>query len=183
MSSPSTTQSAASFQQIWSVLLSDVSSAVTTHSLTTAAQTCPIPDPLPYQNVPPNLTLLRRCTLLLSHSYQNARLADLSRNYDLLAVRPVDEPTLSLACTSLDCDLISLDLTQPPPLLVQAQNARRSHPQPGSGSRSAMPRVLCRAEVGVGQGRILISNATQLIRASRGRGLVVSSEAGTCGGV
>ena len=75
-------------------------------------QSCPIPDPLPYKDLPPNLTVLRRCTLILTESHQNSRLTELSRHYDILAVRPIDERTLQLACSSLDCDVISPDMTQ-----------------------------------------------------------------------
>ena len=135
--------------------------------------TSPIPTPLPHQDLPPNLTILRRCTLVLTETHQNARLAELSKNYDILAVRPVDEKTLQLACSSLDCDIISLDLTQRLPFYFKYKTLAEAIK---AGKRFE----ICYAQAITGDSgarRNLISNATQLIRASRGRGLVVSSEA------
>lgn len=112
-------------------------------------------------------------TLILTESHQNARLAALAKEYDVLAVRPIDERTLSLACGSLDCDIISIDMTQRLPfyfkykMLAEAVKA---------GKRFEI--CYSQALVGDVQGRRnLISNATQLIRASRGRGLLLCSEA------
>lgn len=110
---------------------------------------------------------------MLTESYQNARLAELSRNYDVLAVRPIDERTLQLACSSLDCDIISLDLTQRLPYWFKFK--------PLSEAIKSGKRFEISYAQGVmgdsGMRRSLISNATQLIRASRGRGLIISSEA------
>ena len=123
--------------------------------------------------MPPGLTILRRCTLVLTESYQNARLAELSRNYDILALRPVDERTLSLACSSLDCEIISLDLTQRLPFWFKYKMLSEA-------VKSGKRLELSYAQGMMGDSamrRNLISNATQLIRASRGRGLIISSEA------
>jgi ribonuclease P/MRP protein subunit RPP1 len=136
-------------------------------------KTCPIPSPLPPKDAPKDLTILRRCTLVLTESYQNARLADLSRNYDLLALRPVDERTLSLACSSLDCDIISLDLTVRLPFHFKYKQLSEAIRAGKRFEISYAQGVLGDS----GQRRNLISNATQLIRASRGRGLIISSEA------
>ncbi|KAK5112520.1 hypothetical protein LTR62_004277 [Meristemomyces frigidus] len=135
--------------------------------------TCAIPCPLPYKDLPPGLQIHRRVTLTLTESYQNARLTELARAYDVLAVRPIDERTLQLACSSLDCDIISVDLTQRLPYYFKFKMLSEAVK---SGKR---------LEICYGQGlmsdssarRNLISNATQLIRASRGRGLMISSEA------
>ncbi|KAK1811825.1 RNA-binding RNA processing protein rpp1 [Friedmanniomyces endolithicus] len=135
--------------------------------------TCAIPDPLPLKDVPPNLEIRRRVTLTLTESYQNARLAELARAYDILAVRPVDERSLQLACSSLDCDIISLDLTQRLPFYFRFKMLSEAVK---SGKRFE----LCYSQGVLGDSaarRNLISNATQLIRASRGRGLIISSEA------
>lgn len=110
---------------------------------------------------------------MLTEQHQNARLAELSRNYDVLSVRPVDERTLQLACSSLDCDIISLDLTQ-------RLNFWFKFKMLGEAIKNGK-----RFEISYAQGvmgdsamrRNLISNATQLIRATRGRGLIISSEA------
>ncbi|KAK4550192.1 hypothetical protein LTR36_003159 [Oleoguttula mirabilis] len=136
---------------------------------------CAIPDPLPYKDLPAKLEIRRRVTLTLTDSYQNARLAELARAYDVLAVRPVDERTLQLACGSLDCDIISLDLTQRFPFYFRYKMLTEA-------VRSGKRFELCYSQGLLGDSsarRNLISNATQLIRASRGRGLIISSEAKT----
>ncbi|CAK4033418.1 hypothetical protein D0865_15242 [Lecanosticta acicola] len=134
--------------------------------------TSPIPDPLPFKNVPPKLTVLRRVTLVLTEAHQNARLAALAKEYDILAVRPTDERTLQLACGSIDCDIISLDLTQRLPFFFKYKTLSEA-------IKSGKKLELCYSQGLLGDGqsrRNLISNATQLIRASRGRGLLISSE-------
>ncbi|KAF1353703.1 ribonuclease P complex subunit Pop2 [Delphinella strobiligena] len=134
---------------------------------------CAIPDPLPFP-VPSSLNVLRRCTLILSESATNNRIAALSANYDILALRPVDEKTFQHACSTAECDLISLDLTQ-----------RLGYHFKFKTVSEAVKRGV-RFEVCYSQGllgeslarRNLISNVVQLIRATRGgRGIIVSSEA------
>ncbi|KAK3621376.1 RNA-binding RNA processing protein rpp1 [Elasticomyces elasticus] len=134
---------------------------------------CAIPDPLPFKDLPPKLEIRRRVTLTLTESYQNARLAELARAYNILAVRPIDERTLQLACGSLDCDIISLDLTQRLPFYFKFKMLSEA-------VKSGKRLELCYSQGVLGDSsarRNLISNATQLIRASRGRGLIISSEA------
>ncbi|SMQ50797.1 unnamed protein product [Zymoseptoria tritici ST99CH_1A5] len=131
--------------------------------------TCAIP---PLANPPPNLTVLRRLTLILTDSHQNAKLALLAKEYDLIALRPIDERTLQLACGSLDCDIISLDFSTRLPYFFKFKTL------------SEAIKLGKKFEICYGQGlsgdaqarRSVISNATQLIRASRGRGLIISSE-------
>ncbi|KAF2217725.1 hypothetical protein CERZMDRAFT_24208, partial [Cercospora zeae-maydis SCOH1-5] len=122
--------------------------------------------------LPAKLTILRRLTLVLSESgHPNARLAALASNYDLLALRPVDEKTLSLACSSMDCDIISIDLTQ-------RFGTHFKHKMLSVAIQSGRKIEICYSGglLGDAQGRRnLISNATQLIRATRGRGLIISS--------
>lgn len=97
----------------------------------------------------------------------------MAANYDILAVRPIDEKTLQHACGTVDCDLISLDLAQ-----------RLGYHFKFKTLSEAIKRGI-RFEICYSQGllsesaarRNLISNATQLIRAARGRGIVISSEA------
>lgn len=138
-----------------------------------AQVTCAIPEPLPFQDLPRKLEIKRRVTLTLTESYQNARLAELARAYDILAVRPIDERSLQLACGSLDCDIISLDLTQRLPFFFKFKTLSEA-------VRSGKRLEICYSQGLLGDSsarRNLISNATQLIRASRGRGLLISSEA------
>lgn len=137
--------------------------------------TCPIPS-TPSFPLPKGVRLLRRLTLILTDHTQNHRLKDLSdpkSGYDLIAIRPVDDKTLQAACLSLDCDIISLDLTVRYHFHFQykmfaAAIARGVHIELCYG-----PGLLGGAD----QRRNLISNAGQLIRVTRGgRGLVISSE-------
>jgi ribonuclease P/MRP protein subunit RPP1 len=120
------------------------------------------------------LTILRRCTLILSESATNNRLGALANNYDILALRPVDEKTFQHACGTADCDLISLDMTQ-----------RLGYHFKFKTVSEAVKRGV-RFEIAYSQPlladpaakRNLISNATGLIRATRGgRGIIISSEA------
>lgn len=91
-----------------------------------------------------------------------------------MAARPSDERTLQQACQSLDVDIISLDLTK-------KFEKHFKFPMLGTAISRGIKIELC-----YGQGilsndpmakRNLISNATQLIRVTRGRGLIFSSEA------
>ncbi|EXJ57042.1 ribonuclease P/MRP protein subunit RPP1 [Cladophialophora yegresii CBS 114405] len=126
-------------------------------------------------------TVLTRLTLTISDATQNHRLTQFSPAYNLLALRPTTEKTLQLCCTSLECDLISLDLSQ-----------RLTHSIKFKTVSSALQRgtrfEICYAPAIQALGnsearRNLISGATQLIRATRGRGIILSSEAKNALGV
>lgn len=122
---------------------------------------------------PNNLTLLTRLTLIVSDTSQNHRLSALQSQYDLLALRPTNDKSFQLCCSSLECDLISLDLSQRLPFILKFKTISAAQQRgirfeicysPGiSGGADAM--------------RNVISGATSLIRATRGRGLILSSEA------
>ncbi|EEP76687.1 conserved hypothetical protein [Uncinocarpus reesii 1704] len=62
-------------------------------------------------NIPKSITLLTRLNLTVSDPSQNPRLVALAQSYSLLAIRPTNEKSLTQACNSLDCDIISLDLS------------------------------------------------------------------------
>ncbi|KAL8663943.1 MAG: hypothetical protein Q9202_003492 [Teloschistes flavicans] len=132
-------------------------------------------EPFPFPT-PTNLHLLTRCTLHLSDPSQNHRLASLATNYNLLALRPTSEKALQAACLSLpptSIDLISLDCSIRYPFYF---NLKHLLAAVDKGIRIE----ICYAVGILGTGdqrRNLISNATQLVRATRGRGVVVSSEA------
>ncbi|EON62122.1 hypothetical protein W97_01341 [Coniosporium apollinis CBS 100218] len=134
---------------------------------------CPIPSPLPFPT-PGKLRLLRRCTLALSDSNQNYRLSALSAAYDILAIRPTDEKTLQQACQTLDCDIISLDLTVRLGYHFKFKTLSQAIERGVRFEICYAPGVLASDNMAR---RNLISNATQLIRATRGRGLIISSEA------
>ncbi|CZT19162.1 related to ribonuclease P complex subunit Pop2 [Ramularia collo-cygni] len=120
----------------------------------------------------PRLQILRRVTLTLTTAHPNSRLTQLGQQYDVLALRPIDERTLQLACSSLDCDIISLDLSQRLGYFFKYKML--------SEAIKAGKRIeICYAQGIMGDAqarRNVISNATQLIRATRGRGILISSE-------
>lgn len=131
------------------------------------------PLPLP-SNVPTSLTILSRLNITLSDATQNQRLATLAQSYSLVAIRPVNEKALSQACNSLDCDIISLDLSTRLPYHFKFKTL--------SAAVSRGVRLeICYGPGVTGSGmearRNLISNAASLIRAARGRGIIISSEA------
>jgi ribonuclease P/MRP protein subunit RPP1 len=125
-------------------------------------------------NAPKPLTILSRITLTLAEGSQNQRLTNLGQTYSLVALRPINEKTLSQACLSLECDIISLDLSARLPYYFKFKTLA-----------AAIARGI-RFEICYGPGitgsglearRNLIGNATALIRATRGRGIIISSEA------
>lgn len=131
--------------------------------------------PAPPPNAPKSLTLLTRVNLTLTDTSQNARIAPFAQSYSLVAIRPTNEKTFSLACTSLDCDLISLDLSARLPFHFKFKTVA------AAVSRGVRLEI-CYGPGITGSGfearRNLIGNATALIRATRGgRGIIISSEA------
>lgn len=110
----------------------------------------------------------------MSDPAQNQRLANLTQAYDLVALRPTNEKALLNACTNLECDVISLDLSVRLPYHFKFKML--------SAAISRGVRLeICYGPGITGSGldarRNLIGNATALIRATRGRGIIVSSEA------
>ncbi|KAI0446500.1 RNase P subunit p30-domain-containing protein [Xylaria telfairii] len=146
-------------------------------------------------------TVLRRATLVLSESSQHHRLPQLSAAYDILAVRPQTEDSFSAACQSLnDVAIISLDLTvrqpftfRPKPCMFAVNRGVRFEvcysqvlqgPAPahvlglkgnkdGSGGHASGVGLAVDARARA----TFIGNVSSLIRATRGRGIIISSEA------
>ncbi|KAK1455436.1 RNase P subunit p30 [Colletotrichum melonis] len=131
--------------------------------------------------------ILHRATVTLSDPSQNYRLPALALAYDILAVRPTTEKAFQAACLSMaEPSLISLDLTQhypfhfrPKPLMAAVARGVKfevcyaqvltSSSSGGGGSIGPPPDARARAT--------FISNFASLVRATKGRGIVVSSEA------
>lgn len=118
--------------------------------------------------------ILRRATLPLSDpAASNYRLPSLVAAYDLLAIRPLTEKAFQNACLTLDVPIISLDLTQHFPFHFR--------PKPCMAAVSRGVRFeICYAQIlnADPRGRTnFISNVTSLFRATRGRGIMISSEA------
>ncbi|KAJ9151880.1 RNase P subunit p30 [Pleurostoma richardsiae] len=119
-------------------------------------------------------TVLRRATVVLADTTTNHRLPQIAAAYDLLAVRPTTERAFQAACTSLaEPSLISLDLTaffpfhfRPRPCMAAVNRGLRFE--------------LCYAQALAADPRAratFIANAISLVRATRGRGIVLSSGA------
>ncbi|OKL56737.1 hypothetical protein UA08_07735 [Talaromyces atroroseus] len=130
--------------------------------------------PQPPTNAPESLTLLTRLNLILSDPSQSYRMANLIPLFSIIAVRPTNEKSLLNACTSMDCDLISLDLSVRLPFHFKFKTV-------SSAISRGVRFEICYSPGITGSGmearRNLISNAMSLIRATRGRGIIISSEA------
>lgn len=117
---------------------------------------------------------MSRLTLVVADPSQSPRLASLANAYSLIALRPTNEKALLSACNNLDCDLISLDLSVR--LLFHFKFKTVA-----SAIARGVRFEICYSPGITGSGpearRNLIANATALIRATRGRGIVISSEA------
>ena len=89
-------------------------------------------------------------------------------------MRPTTEKALLQACTTLDIDIISLDLSVRHPYHFKFKTLATAIARGVRFEICYAPSVVHSDAVAR---RNLISNATQLIRATRGRGIIVSSEA------
>ncbi|RYP06159.1 hypothetical protein DL765_009605 [Monosporascus sp. GIB2] len=131
-------------------------------------------------------TVLHRATLVLNDPSAYHRLPQLASSYDVVAVRPTTEREFQGACLNLnltDASLISLDLAQrfpfhfrPKPCMAAVNRGLRFEVcyaqglSPGSGSGSdAANDARARAA--------FVGNVVELVRATRGRGIVISSGA------
>ncbi|KAK4456404.1 RNase P subunit p30-domain-containing protein [Cladorrhinum samala] len=127
-------------------------------------------------------TVLRRATLLITDpSTTNYRLADHSRSYDLLALRPTSEKSFAWACSSATEPpaLISLDMTASLGFHIHHRTAMAAVAR-GSRFEICYSQALAAGTGGAEASRHranFIGNVQGLVRATKGRGLVLSSEA------
>lgn len=115
-----------------------------------------------------------RLTITVEDISVNYNIASTSKEFDILAVRPTNEKTLQHACTQMDVDIISLDLSVRLPFYLK-------HSTVGSAISRGVYLEICYA-AGLNDTtarRHLLSNAANLVRATRGKGIIVSSEAAT----
>ncbi|KAH8592087.1 RNase P subunit p30-domain-containing protein [Bisporella sp. PMI_857] len=133
----------------------------------------PIPCPVPF-SVPSSISILRRCTVYVEDPSNNYRLPNIAAAYDILALRPTSQKGYEAACLFLsEQSIISLDLTQrfpfhfrPKPLMTAINRGCKIE--------------LCYSQAVMGDAnkrRYFISNAMAILRATKGRGLLISSEA------
>lgn len=141
----------------------------------------------------PRPRILHRATVVISDMAVNNRLAAVAAAYDLVAVRPTNEKAFQAACLSMaEPALISLDLTSYFPFYFK-------HRACMAAVRRGVHFEVCYAQAlrgGGGSGdasdnksgsaararALFVANLTGLIRATRGRGIVVSSGALMKGG-
>lgn len=130
-------------------------------------------------------TVLRRATITITDpATTNYRLADFTRSYDLVALRPTNEKAFSWACLSTTeaPALISLDLTTFLGYHIHHRTAMAAVHR-GSRFEICYSQVLGGSLVGSGGGldararSNFIGNVLSLVRATKGRGIIVSSEA------
>lgn len=136
--------------------------------------------------------LLHRATVVISDLNINHRLGAVASAYDLIAVRPTNEKAFQAACLSMaEPALISLDLTTYFPFYFKHRTCmaavRRgvhfevcySQALRGGGSGGGGGDAASSDKSGsAARARALfVANLTGLIRATRGRGIVVSSGA------
>ena len=131
------------------------------------------PVPVSALNKPANVTLLSRLTLTISDTSQNHRLSSLQSQYNLLALRPTNDKSFQLCCSSLECDLISLDLSQRLPFILKFKTVSAAMQRGIRFEICYSPGI----DGGTDAKRNVISGATSLIRATRGKGIILSSEA------
>lgn len=132
---------------------------------------------------------LRRATVLAADPATNHRLPLLASAYDLLACRPTTEKAFVAACTGWpEVSLISLDLSQHQPYRLRPKPCMAAVARgalfevcygqlvsSSSSSAASADRQRARA--------VFVANVLELARATRGRGIVLSSEARGPGGL
>ncbi|KAI6251444.1 putative ribonuclease P protein subunit 3 [Erysiphe necator] len=125
-------------------------------------------------DIPPKVTLLRRCTIVYSDPAHNYRLQSISQQFDILAIRPTNEKAFLASCVTItEHSIISLDLTirypfhfKPKPLMTAIKR----------GIKIEISYGQCIGADAVGR-RNFISNTMSIFRCTSGRGLIISSEA------
>ncbi|KAI6089240.1 PHP domain-like protein [Hypoxylon rubiginosum] len=126
---------------------------------------------------PPRIpTVLHRATVSFSDPSQNQQLRKAAMAYDILAMRPQTEKAFQAACLTVEeASIISLDMTARLPFNLRPKSCmaaieRGLHFEIGYGQAIA-PDADARARAH------FAGNVAQLVRATRGRGIIVSSEA------
>ncbi|KAK1767110.1 putative rnase p subunit p30 protein [Phialemonium atrogriseum] len=150
--------------------------------LTAPPPSHPQPSPLPpssssssSSSFPDKLpTTLRRATVVISDPATNHRLASFASAYDVVAARPTTEKAFSACCTTMaEFSLISLDLTASLPFHFAPRTSM------AAVSRGIRFEICYAQALGAEDARArsnFIANLSGLVRATRGRGLVLSSE-------
>lgn len=117
----------------------------------------------------PKLTILSRITLVVSDASQNYNLQTVYSLFDLVAIRPLTEKALQSAATALDIDIISIDCSHRLPFFLKFKTACTAVDR-------GVKLEICYAGSTSDARKHIITNAAQVIRASRKRGIIASSE-------
>ncbi|KAK0668261.1 putative ribonuclease P protein subunit 3 [Cercophora samala] len=147
-------------------------SSITTTSTTASTS-------LPSKSLP---TILRRATLEITDpATTNYRLPDFARAYDILALRPTSDKSFTWACNSTTDPpaLISLDLTRPLGYHIHPKTAMSAVTR-GSRFEVCYSQAIQLSSSNPESARArstFIGNVQSLVRATKGRGIVISSEA------
>ena len=120
----------------------------------------------------PKLRVLSRLTIVMEeHSQLHQVASDAVQAFDILAVRPANEKQFLQCCSTLEVDIISLDMTVRLPFYIK-------HPQVNQAIERGVhfEIVYSPAIRDLTLRRYLFSNALQLVQVAKGRNIVVSSE-------
>ncbi len=110
-----------------------------------------------------------------SHVHAVEPANEIAGTYDLLAVRPLSERVFELACKTMKVDIISLDLSHRLNFYLKIPLIRAAMAR---GIYFEITYAPCLRDTGAR--RTLFGNALQLVRATRGQHLFLSSEAERC---
>ncbi|XP_072014312.1 ribonuclease P protein subunit p30-like [Amphiura filiformis] len=147
------------------------------HHCTVIDKTSPIPAPPPVdldsdqtdRNQP--VKQLSRVTVVLGDGAQTHRLrADNVQSYDILAVQPTNNKMFHMACTALEIDIISVNMAEKVPFYF------KTHPVKCALERGVYFEIPYAPAIRDSTiRRHVISNALNLVRACRGRNIIISS--------
>lgn len=118
-----------------------------------------------------NLKLLKRVTVILTDTSPHQNLTQLIEDgWDVVAVSPKTEKQLQSCAYSLDVDIISIDTKMRLPFVLK-------HKLVCSAVSRGVRFEICYSDAVTPNAKQCIANSTMLFRASRNRGVVVSSGA------
>lgn len=118
---------------------------------------------------------LRRLTVVVSDSTQLAAVGQMKRTgdgYHLIAVRPVTGDAFDLACERGECDVISLALDEKLPFILRQKSIHTFLARDGYFEIEFAPALRDGS-----RRRCLLANAEQLLHATRGKNVFISSAA------
>ncbi|RHZ65096.1 hypothetical protein Glove_319g29 [Diversispora epigaea] len=133
---------------------------------------------LDYEIFDPNqnsrIEQLTRITIILEDSNQNIGLksSNATASYDIISVQPTNEKLFQNACGTFEADIISLEMGSRLPFYIK-------HSTVGLAIERGVFFEICYAPAirDASSRRQLISNAQNLVRVTRGKNIIITSEA------